>query len=733
MLITPIKTSFDRGYNRFNRVNNVNFTSRYLLFEDIDKLIQNGQIEQVRQLPDLYVINNRRESLLHSSAQNNQLEISKFLLHKKLDPNLKNFRGRTPFAIACSKLNQPLIESFLLYDVDVNTYDNQKNTPLHKVVTDPKLIKLLLNHGANPYFENEFQQTPFNLSIKYKDSLETFLKCGTKPDYPDKNAQTLLYTAITSDDLETAEILKKYKANLNHKDNQGKSPIFYTTTPQTIQWLSKNGANLNQVDNNKQTVLHQNIAENNYNISKLLLRLGANPNIYDKYNLPPLYYAKSTKIMELLLQNKVSPNVITPQGSTLLHNCVKTNNTKAVELLLKYKANPNIPDKDKKIPFDYVLNNPKTRKMLLEAGSDPNYKNYLIYALKAGNSRLLDELLFHGADPDKTNTSGKTAIFFVNNKQEIEKLAKLGANLYHINKDGYSAFHHFALVGREDIVKILKEDFQACPRWTTDGQTIEDCRDAYKKYHKWLKPDSKKASQVVFTGNYNSDDYRFYGTKETRENLTYKIELTPQKIDTIIQSAPTTEVGIVTAYNQLKEEKNKINKSMNALPIIRKQYNEKFSMEISRLYNRNPKGSKTPVVGVVPQIFGTATGIYEDSLIEETEKLTKLYNSICENYYEKGINKQVEDYVELNKYLSDGIKYVSYIEGKNPKYEKYIENLETSKNKLTQQNTKIRNSLNSTMEKYKIEYDKMIEYQRAKQARRSGKKVTMAILTGGGS
>lgn len=732
MLIKPITTTFDRRYSRYNTLNNtVNFSSRYLLYEDIDKLILNGQLDQVRQLPDLYIINNKRESLLHSSSQNNQLEITKFLLFKKLDPNLKNIRGRSPFAIACSKLNQPLIESFLIYDVDVNTYDNQKNTPLHKVVTEPKLVKLLLNHGANPYFENEFNQTPFNLSIKYKNSLETFLKCGTNPDYPDKNKQTLIYTAIKNNNIETAELLRKHKANLNHKDNQGKSPLFYTTNPEIIQWLHKNGANINLTDNNKQTVLHHNISENNFNISNLLLKLKADPNIYDKYNLPPLYYAKSMKTTELLLQNNANPNVITPQGSTLLHNNVRNKNEKLVELFLKYKADPNIEDKDKKFPLDYALNIPKIRKLLLDAGSNPNLRNYLISALKSGNLALRDELLSHGANPNIPNPTGKTPVFYVNSAQDIEKLAIYGANLNIFNKDGYFPIHHFALLGREDLVKAFKNDFNANPNQAINGKTLDDCREAYKKYHKWLKPEDKRTSQVVFTGDYDSNDYRFYGTKDIRENLTYKVNLTPQKIDTIIQTAPTTEIGIKTAYTQLKEEQNKITKSMSSLSVIRKQYNEKFSQEISRLYNRNPKGSKTPVVGVIPQYIGTATGMFKDSLIEETKKLTELYNSICKNYYENGINKQVEDYIALNKYLSDGIEYVNYIEGKNPKYEKMLEKLKQSSTKLTQTNTQIRNSLISTMGKYEIEYDKMLKYQDAKQTKRTVRKTAMTIVGGG--
>ena len=338
-------------------------------------------------------------------------------------------------------------------------------------------------------------------------------------------------------------------------------------------------------------------------------------------------------------------------------------------------------------------------------------------------------MLSYGANPDKPNASGKTSVFYVNNKQEIEQLANQGANLNYINKDGYYPSHHFALIGREDIVKI----FQMNPNQAANGKTIEDCNETYKKYHKWLKPDSKKVSQVVFTGNYDSNDYRFYGTKDIREELTYELSLTSEKINTIIQSAPTTEIGITTAYKQLKEEEKKIAKSMTALSVIRKQYNEKFSMEISNLYNRNPKGSKTPVVGIVAQGFGMVTGIFFDNLKEETEKLTALYNSICQNYYENGINKQVQDYTELNKYLAEGIEYVIYIEGKNPKYEKILEKLKTNNAKLTQNNTKIKNSLKSTMDKYKIEYDKMLAYQKAKQTKRTVKKVTTAVTTGGAS
>ena len=735
MRITSVKNSWEskyNGYNRLTQVNPITFVSRSLLFEDIDKLIQNGQLNDVKQLPDPYVINSRRESLLHSAAQNEQLEISKFLLNKKLDPNLRNFRGRSPFAIACSKLNKPLIEQFLLYDVDVNTYDNQRNTPLHRVVTDPKLVKLLLDHGANPYFENEFQQTPFNLAIKYKNTLEMFLKCRTNPNHLDKNGQTLLYSAIKSDDLEAAEILKKYKANLNHKDNQGKSPIFYTTNLQTTQWLHKNGANLNQVDNNGQTVLHKMISENNYDISSLLLKLGANPNINDKYNLPPLYYAKRTKTMELLLQNNGEPNVITPQGSTLLHNCVKSKNINATKLLLKYNANPNILDKDKKIPFDYSFNNPSIRKMLLDAGSDTNYRNYLIIALKSRNSKFFEELLEYGANPNVPNATGKTAVFYVNSSKDIEELTKHNANLKVFNKDGYAPIHHFALLGREDIVNILKKDFKADVEQATNGKTLDDCRDAYKKYHKWLKQGNPKTSQVVFTGNPDSNDYRFYGIEDNRKDLAYKIKLTPEKIDAIIQSAPTTEIGILTAYTQLNEEKGKINKSIRAFSVIRNQYNEKFKMEISQLYNRNPKGSKIPIIGIVAQYSETVlTNAFTNRLINETDKLTALYDSICEHYYQNGIHQQIEDYLALNKYLSEGIEYVNYIESKNPKYEKYLEKLEQSKTQLTQTDTKIADSLTSTKEKYQREYGKMLEYQEKKQTKRIAKKTTTILVSGG--
>ena len=200
----------------------VRFSGHPLTYDEINEHIKRGQIEQIKTLPDLFIVNKKFDTLLHSSARANQVNISRFLLSKNLDPNCPNINGQTPFAIACSKLNSKLAETFLLYDIDINTKDNLKNTPLHRGIQSPEIVNLLLNNAANPHSANIFSQTPYRMSIDYPNSLEVFLKHKINPNTVDKNGQTLLHEAMIKKNMEIAAILKKYNADVNYKDNLGK-------------------------------------------------------------------------------------------------------------------------------------------------------------------------------------------------------------------------------------------------------------------------------------------------------------------------------------------------------------------------------------------------------------------------------------------------------------------------------------------------------------------------------
>ncbi|GAB4367220.1 MAG: hypothetical protein Kow009_04060 [Spirochaetales bacterium] len=62
--------------------------------------------------------------------------------------------------------------------IDVNQRDSFGNTPLHKAVRYPEMVKLLLDHGAQVNAKNLMGETPLHLAIPYKDTVEILLSRG---------------------------------------------------------------------------------------------------------------------------------------------------------------------------------------------------------------------------------------------------------------------------------------------------------------------------------------------------------------------------------------------------------------------------------------------------------------------------------------------------------------------------------------------------------------------------
>lgn len=697
----------------------VRFSGHPLTYDEINEHIKRGQIEQIKTLPDLFIVNKKFDTLLHSSARANQVNISRFLLSKNLDPNCPNINGQTPFAIACSKLNSKLAETFLLYDIDINTKDNLKNTPLHRGIQSPEIVNLLLNNAANPHSANIFSQTPYRMSIDYPNSLEVFLKHKINPNTVDKNGQTLLHEAMIKKNMEIAAILKKYNADVNYKDNLGKSPLFYAQIPASIDWLSDNGAKINLTDKKHNTALHYSVMDNNGAIAKALLKHNADTNIKNSENLPAIAYSKSFGMTKLLIENGADANILV-NGTTILHKYVKRNDLKAVYFLVKNKINPNIADKNGFIPMDYAQDG-GIKTLLLVAGTNPNYNNYLIKALKSKDFEFFSNLLEVGADANKTNKKGQTPIFFIDNEKELKELLKYNADINHKDKYGNTAILRFALLGRRDLVKLLKEN-----NAVSNEDELKKCFDKYDNYHCWIKSDKIKSAEPTFTGNM---DYKIYATPEIRESLNYKIKLKEKDIDNIIKNATTTDEGLTAAYNALKTEEQHIKEAMNGLSVVVKHFTIDAKIKMREIVNSNPSGSKIPIIGTLKQYNDTVlTDIFKAQLECNIYEIRSTKNDIKDTYYNKQICTMVNDYCKLNDYLSEGIKYVSYIDKSTPTREKMLQNLETCKDNIIKRNTKLKTSLNNLSKNYESCFNKIMKMQKEKQSYRTIKKTIMLFF-----
>lgn len=107
----------------------------------------------------------------------------------------------------------------------------------------------------------------------------------------------------------------------------------------------ENPQDVNVVNANRETALYtlckQKRIRHDKAIVKLLLENEGDPNIIDRYNYSPLYWAtmnNKIEIMEGLLKHGADPNIMTTYGHTALSRAIENKNKDAENLLRKYGA-----------------------------------------------------------------------------------------------------------------------------------------------------------------------------------------------------------------------------------------------------------------------------------------------------------------------------------------------------------------------------------------------------------
>ncbi len=174
----------------------------------------------------------------------------------------------------------------------------------------------------------------------------------------------------------------------------------FTISPEVQGLRNRFGDNFNAKNGFGETPLFQSVVlmnDKNYQITKLLLENGADPNIPNNKGWTPLY-------------------TLTVGGTTELK-------LKFAELLLEYGANPNIPSNDGRTPLSSLVSFMKSEldlqfaQLLLENGADPDIptdKGWTpIYKLTIADItelhlKFAKLLLENGADPKIPDNKGLT-------------------------------------------------------------------------------------------------------------------------------------------------------------------------------------------------------------------------------------------------------------------------------------------------------------------------------------
>ncbi len=116
---------------------------------------------------------------------------------------------------------------------------------------------------------------------------------------------TALHAASVRGYADISAMLINLGANVNARDDHGKTPLYYSSNKETADILLSTGAGINDSGDDKRTPLHKAVYENNMELVLFLTSRGASVHIRDKYKNTPLHtavVADSVAIAKVLIE-----------------------------------------------------------------------------------------------------------------------------------------------------------------------------------------------------------------------------------------------------------------------------------------------------------------------------------------------------------------------------------------------------------------------------------------------
>mmetsp|Transcript_25912 Transcript_25912/g.45686 ORF Transcript_25912/g.45686 Transcript_25912/m.45686 type:complete len:878 (-) Transcript_25912:91-2724(-) len=288
----------------------------------------------------LHATNNEGQNLLFSAQSTGVIH---YLLDRGLDIDGRDKAGRSPLhwyienSIENNFRTDAVLE-LLRLGAMVNAVDNQAQTPLHLACSklNEKLVRLLLDHGANINQQNAHGNTPLLVTCMYLSKsyhisiVQLLLDRGADITMRNATGQTVLHVGCTGRKDNFFELLLKHGADVNTRDSSGATALVLASrhskrlNAKKVSLLLKYGADQSIPDREGRVPIHIACEVDAHQACRCLIKHSRTYlSIQDTLGRTPLHIVCENGFLDLarfLVEEGASDEVRDHNGNTPLHS-----------------------------------------------------------------------------------------------------------------------------------------------------------------------------------------------------------------------------------------------------------------------------------------------------------------------------------------------------------------------------------------------------------------------------
>lgn len=378
--------------------------------DPLQKAIQSGNTASVALLLSYGAVPKWTTCLLHDVAQHNVPSGIVRLLAVELGLDIEEVcAGRTPLQEAIRSSSTDVVEALLNMGANANSnpFDghprlNQRGdrAPLliathgslykvesslkqlgvhRKIAIDPKIVRLLLEHGADANAKTESGLTPLSGAVDRNsfDAVQMLLDHGAEIDVRLDNGRTVLHHAVQRGNCKIIKFLLERGADVDCRDMARETPIYgaitYNSARQSlyiVRRLLDSGASVTYKNRSWLTPLCVAAHFGKAAVMKLLIERGAAIDTRCRKRRTPLHWAadgprhltdhaSAYRAVSLLINHGADPNLKDKYGRTPMHMAAASWSAaptpRLMELLVRSGGELDVTDKKGKAPRKMIF------------------------------------------------------------------------------------------------------------------------------------------------------------------------------------------------------------------------------------------------------------------------------------------------------------------------------------------------------------------------------------------